>query len=474
MNPDENNSNQAEGVTPTTPAVPPTPETAPEVAQSSEAEAQSMENLDQVAADLANTAPADVAPDTTPVVEPQSTASEAAPETPATPEAPVAPETPTASEIPTTAEAPNASEVSVVQETPETPTVSTPEVTAMPVSEAIVAPDAPTTSDAPVEAAPFASETMPEATSAPEVSTTPETQTVAEAPTTEPTAEPASEPAADSFSTTSANFVDDASSGGNPEENSEGQPAAPAEDEPPLVPAEPVPGSIGSALAYSDTAPNHTIPVGKIAKAKKERKPLTKENLKLLIAIIVGVTLIAIVAVVIFFIINSGSKTSTTQPATNNTTPTNVVSSLTCTLTGDYATFSEYGMVVSGTEQLIAMYNNDELSSFGTTLTLTYTDEDTAKNGQYLVRDQYNTLVSNAGLTSDPFTSSYDAKGTTVTVTHQAEGADITSQNARILGLYVVKGEPITDIDTLLDIYETDGYTCVEKQKIAKAFLPTD
>ena len=95
--------------------------------------------------------------------------------------------------------------------------------------------------------------------------------------------------------------------------------------------------------------------------------------------------------------------------------------------------------------------------------TLTFTDEEAAKAAQLVERDSYSAMVRSAGLTDDPFTSSYDTNGITMTVTHQAEGEDINSKTARILGFYVVKGEPVTDIDTLLDTYETDGYTCVEK-----------
>ncbi len=454
MNPDENNTNQEGAVPPVAPAAPETPpmppeaspEIAPEVVPAPEApiapepiapepvpEVPAPEapaepeapNLDQVAADLANAAPADVAPDTTPA-EPEAAPETSVIEQPApevTPEAPIAPEIPP-------------------MDTPAVP----------PVPEAPIAPAAP--------------EVTPEA---PEAPATPENPAEAA-------------PQEDSYPSSSANFVDDAQ---NPEE----KPAETSpENEEPLVPAEPVPGSIGSALAYSDTAPNHAVPVGKTSKfklsfgkksaeapvtpdasaelastTKSGRKPLTKENLKLLIAIVGGVTLVAVVAVVIFFILNSGSKTSTTRPAENNDTQTNVVTSLTCTLSGDAEVFGAYGNVLSGNSQIIAMYSDDVLSSFGTTLKLTFDDEESAKNAQLTERNLYSSKIKNAGLTEDPFASSYDTSGKTMTATHQAEGDDIDSQSAKVLGFYVIKGEPQTDIDTLLDSYETDGYTCVQK-----------
>ena len=463
MNPDENNTNQ-EGNTPVEPPVSPEAPTTPENPSTPETP-----NLDQVAADLANTNPADMAPDAMSATESVAPATESSPEPTApapfepSPEAASTPVTPEASTMPETLVAP---EVPVAPESPATPAPATPEVS---VAEALAMPES--------SGVPEMSDPATPAPATPEAPTTPETPAAPEMPSEPET------PSTD-FST-GASFVNDTpASDEQPAEAS----ATNAEDEAPLVPADPVPGSIGSALAYSDTAPDHAVPVGKPSRfklsfgkksqaptgseasaaevAKPGRKPLTKENLKLLIAIVGGVALVAVIAVIIFFILNSGSKSSTTRPADDNSssnTPTNTVSSLTCTRSGDATVFSNYSSVVSGDEQIIAMYSNDTLSSFGSTLKLTFADEEAAKAAQLVERDSYSAMVRSAGLTDDPFTSSYDTNGITMTVTHQAEGEDIDSKTARILGFYVVKGEPATDIDTLLDTYETDGYTCVEK-----------
>ena len=461
MNPDENNTNstgeqpvtpdapiapEAMPETPVTPEAPATPETpvAPEPPFTPEApaapEAPAVDNLDQVAADLANAAPADIAPDTMPTAEQP------------VPEAPVAPESP-AVDQPTP------------EFTPENIAGAVPDMSAGPVApEAPFTPETPVNPEAPVAPEAMSTANQPMPPTAPEAM--PEAQAMPEAPAVEQPAPEApsmdgisGESQTDSYSTTSANFVGDATA---PAENSE-QPAS-DEEQPPLVPAEPVPGSIGSALAYSETAPDHAVPVGKPSKFKKSRQPLTKDNIKLLIAIVGGVTLVAVVAVIIFFIINSGSRNSTTRPADNNdNTPTNVVSSLTCTREGDETIFAEYGAVVSGSDQIIVMYSDDVLSSYGSTLTLKYADEETAKSGQLAIRERYNSKITSAGLTEDPFTSSYDTNGSTTTITHQAEADDITSKSAKVLDFTVLRGEPVTDIDTLLETYEADGYTCVEK-----------
>lgn len=469
MNPDENNNNQP-GDNPVAPEVtiapetPATPDSAPleqaiapevpadtpiapempEALEATEAPAEEQSaSLDQVAADLSAVA-TEANPDSAPVAEPSPEApiapettpepapfAEPSPEAPATPEAPVVPEAPAEPEMPVAPEPTPAPE-----STPTEPTLETQAET--PAEMPTEAPlETPLSTEAPI---------APEETPAPEITPEPLPE---DTPAPEETSAPAS-----------ANFVDDAPASPTP------APSSDDEEEEPLVPAEPVPGSIGSALAYSDTAPDHAIPVGKPLKVKKQRAPLSKENIKLLVMIIGGVTLVAIVAVVIFFVINSASNrsTSSTTPANNSSNNnSSVVSSLTCTRNGGADIFGTYGNVASGSEQVIAMYTNDNLTSFGTTLTLTYDSEDSANAGQIVARDIYNQKVASAGTTTDPFTSAYDVTGTTLTVTHQADGEDITDKNAKILGFYVIKGEPVTDIDTLLDNYESEDYTCVEK-----------
>ena len=67
------------------------------------------------------------------------------------------------------------------------------------------------------------------------------------------------------------------SSQANDEEEKEGIISS-SEEEPPLEPADPVPGSIGSELAYSETAPNHAIPVGKVKNHKRSIFKLKDET----------------------------------------------------------------------------------------------------------------------------------------------------------------------------------------------------
>ncbi|MBR2589072.1 hypothetical protein IKE84_01905 [Candidatus Saccharibacteria bacterium] len=421
-------------------------------------------------------------PETTSIETPATT-----PETPATtPEAPMASETPAVtpvasatSETPVTSVTP---ETSVASAAPETSTVtseaSTTTETSAAATDTLAAAPETTTS---TEPAPFAPVETPvigptsdlaNISSDTTIDSTPVDTTSIGATSTVDTTSNLDSSVADSSpveetnpttstdfttpeSTSSANFVGDA-----PEAP---KPASSDDEEEPLKPADPVPGSIGSALVYSDTAPDHAAPV---TKPKKQSKFDIKGNMKLIIIIIAAVVLVAVVVIVLLFIMNgnNSSKKVTTTPAQTTPAATEpTVSSLTCTLEGDGNSFVNYGAVVNGKEDIVAMYSDGELDSLGINMALNYENEDAAKSGATAAKKFYESTFAANNLTTDPFVSSYDTNGNTLTVTHQADGADIDSTNAKVLGLFVLRGEPITDIETLQDSYEEDGFTCVVK-----------
>lgn len=441
MNPEDNKDNQVGGAAPAaTPeavanALTPEAPAAEAPAASSAEPAAETPSLDQVAADLTAAAPEVAAEAATTPEAPATPATETpATETPVTP---IEPAVPVAAETPTTLDAPVSP---VASPNPETPGES----------PAPFAPGNPLTSESTVE--------------------TPATPSLTDP--VEETTPPASADftSTETESTTSASFIDDAPAAPKPAaENTDGE-------EEPLKPADPVPGSIGSALAYSDTAPDHAVPIGKPKKkilsplsagAENGKKKIDlKGNMKLIIIIIAAVVLVAVVVIVLLFVMNgnnSTKKTATTTPAqTVKNTP--VVSSLTCTLqSDDGAAFSNYGSVMNGTKSVVAMYSNDVLGSLGTTMTLNYGSAESANDGMGLARQEYANKYAAANLNVDPFTSTYDVAGTTLTVTHQADGEKIDNLNAKVMDLFVLRGEVITDIDTLQDSYEEDGFTCVTK-----------
>lgn len=246
------------------------------------------------------------------------------------------------------------------------------------------------------------------------------------------------------------------------------------EDEEPLVPAEPVPGSIGSAMAYSEDAPGHSVPVEK----PKKKKLLTKRDEKddgsveiggkkidsKKILIIVGIiVLIGIIAFVLFFVLGGSSQKKSTTKSTITTTPQSKESSLVCKKEGDGNAFSKYPQVVTGSEEIIVMYKDGILVSFGDNLKLNYETAEIASVRLGEIRSDYSSTYSNLKFTTDPFESAFNAKGTVITVSHQADGDIIDSSNAKVLGIPVLKGEVYSDIDSLQDNYESQGFTCTAK-----------
>ncbi len=416
MNPEENN-NQVPDADSLNQAIAPTPvpAPAPEVAPDSTPAAEAAPSLDQVAADLTSAA-----------------ATNTLDQAPATPAETSAPAEPTPITEPAPVAEPNPAE--------QTPAMPAPEP--MPASEPVPAPEPTPTAPANPFTEPVQPMPTPEPTpAAPEAPMMPENPTMPGATMTPEMQASPDMPGADAQA---ANIPV----------------STPAEEEPPLVPADPVPGSIGSAISYTDA----TTQPAEIEKPKKPAK-LSKDNIRLIAIIGAGIVIVAIVVIVIIAIVsNTGSKKSSNN---NNNTPaqptTPTVSSLTCTKEGGRDEFSAYGEVVSGKEDIVVMYSDGYLSSFGTNLSLGYENEDAAHAGEDASKNVYQQMLTASKLTTDPFDSSYNVVDNSLTVTHQADGDTIDETNARALGLYVVKGEVVDDPDTLIDNYETDGYTCVEK-----------
>ena len=405
---------------------------------------ESAPSLDQVAADLASAAMSNNL-ENAGATELSATSGDTtiAPETPTSPEAPIAPEAPTSPVAPNPVEDSNVSELSTATESPV-------------VAEESTTPEPPSTSNSSEQGVTPPSSPL-------DLSGDLETDSLG---------------ATNDFTNDGIPAEGDSNSDSSDENEDDSDKK---EEEIPLHPADPVPGSIGSAFAYSETAPDHSIPVPKPKKApkvKKEKEPTVDPSdptatstpkkalnkVRVILIAVLGVVLVGVVGVIIFFIANNSSDTTTTKKAdtSSNTPTTPVVSSLTCTREG-VKNFQQYGAVTSGAEQAIAMYSGDTLTSFGTMLSLKYASEDSASDGLSLAKELYNTQLENANLSADPFDSSFDSSASNVIITHQAEGSAITTKNARILGLSVANGTVATDIETISNNYESNGFTCEEK-----------
>lgn len=265
---------------------------------------------------------------------------------------------------------------------------------------------------------------------------------------------------------TSASFIGDAP---KPKEEK-----VESDDEEPLTPADPVPGSIGSAISYSEDAPNHSEPIKKPFKLKflkKEKNPEENEvtigkkklDTKKILIIVGAVLLVGVIAFVLFFVLGNPSKSSSTKKTTQLTTSKAVESNLVCKKEGGADAFSQYPEVVSGTEEIIAMYKDKALVSFGDNLTLNYDSSDVASVRLVDIKSNYVSAYSALKLTSDPFDTTFNSKGKTVTMSRQADGDDIDMTNAKLLGIPVLKGEVFDDIDSIQETFESQGFACTAK-----------
>ena len=249
----------------------------------------------------------------------------------------------------------------------------------------------------------------------------------------------------------------------------------------PMVTPEPTVPAPEPVFAASATDSIIEPAPGQNGKTKKSKK-LKIDNLKLILIIGAAVFLIAVIVIICLFIFN-GNNSSNKTSNTNNTNSSNsetantdnsnnsnssnkkasTVSSLTCTKQGGLDTFPTFGNVVSGKEDVVAMYTNDELTSFGTNLNLGYETEEAAEAGLATARKNYSNVLKNYNYSEDPFTSEYNIEGSSINVIHQADGDEIDTSNAKIFGFYVIRGEVATDAETLTDMFESNGYTCSQK-----------
>ncbi len=244
------------------------------------------------------------------------------------------------------------------------------------------------------------------------------------------------------------------------------------EDDEPLVPADPVPGSIGSAIEYSEDAPNHSVPVKKPSKKFFSRDKENDNDItigkktvdtKKILIIIGAVLLVAVVAFVLFFVLGNPSKSSTVKKTTQLTTSKVVETNLICNKEGDGKVFTQYPDITSGSEEIIAMYKDRMLISFGDNLELKYDSTDIAESRLSEIRSNYAKLYSSLDYSTDPFGTSFNSKNGTVSISRQADGDKINTASAKLLGIPVLKGELFDDIDSLQETFELQGFTCSTK-----------
>ena len=139
---------------------------------------------------------------------------------------------------------------------------------------------------------------------------------------------------------------------------------------------------------------------------------------------------------------------------------------LTCTLNSTPETLAAIGNASSATQELVAAYKNEKLSSISSTVSAVYPDALQAFGGFDAIRSAWNSNVIANGLPTDPFTSTYRIAGNKVSVTHEATAAELTSQSAPLMALGGSgDGAVDTSLKTITDLYKSASYTCSQEDQ---------
>ena len=240
---------------------------------------------------------------------------------------------------------------------------------------------------------------------------------------------------------------------------------------PPIKPAAPVPGSIGSAKSYEDYQTDEANRANKEAdkaareadRAHKDASTKKTTGTGLILGIVIAA--IAVIAAVIFAImVLTGEKPKQATTPTPAPEPEPAFSSVTCTKPISGAELSALGNATEAEITYTATYYDDELNDLSEKTIITYADATSAQAAAPLLKDAYESTLALINISEDPFDSTYPVSDKTLTITHLADADDITSDNFAIFGLQVNSdGVVETDIDAIEKLYTGKDFTCVVK-----------
>ncbi len=265
----------------------------------------------------------------------------------------------------------------------------------------------------------------------------------------------------------------------------------------PIKAADPVPGSIGSAVSvpFGD-APAQTgaavapTPVNNVAFNSNPSTsfssnptgtgPAAKTSLlankKLLMIIgIAAAALVMLIAIVIVILGSGNGKTNNQSqgggqgvisPDPDPNPWEGQKSVLSCTYEYNEDELIDLGEALEGTETMIGEFNDEQLVSITRTTELVYDDEDMATEGKGLIRDIYIEQYQDLDFESDPFTSTYSLNGLVLTATHKAEDVDeIDETNMDIFLISTDKNKEIDFSQNAIEkTYKGLDYVCSVKK----------
>ena len=156
-------------------------------------------------------------------------------------------------------------------------------------------------------------------------------------------------------------------------------PATPEEnfDNTPIVPAAPVPGSIGSAKSFADVQREEQERAARIAAAKAAGGNGSKMNPKTLILIAIVAILLIGGGIFAVIMMNSGKKQPQADPTPVSYDP--VIENRTCSADLEKST-TDFFASTGGTEDIEMTFTDDSLSAISKKFTLNFADEATLTN----------------------------------------------------------------------------------------------
>ena len=272
----------------------------------------------------------------------------------------------------------------------------------------------------------------------------------AEAPLETPAVDPSVAPApeAPAYGMASSDFTSDPSVAAAPEQ--------PVEDLPPIEPAAPVPGSIGSSQSYTEPAP---APVDAAAPAAPKKNKTT-------LILIIALVAIAAVGGIIFAIVMMNSGSSSNNNSGNNNTAVTIPdepinSTLSCTKEATAEELSTAGSATSWSSAITVKYEDDTMTEYSEVSTIIYGNKDDASFAlNNIFKTNYNSAVAAAGYSEDPFDSYYRRVDNTLTITHTASSSVITTKNAAIINIPVDDDGLDTSESSVQKNFEKLNYVC--------------
>ena len=331
-----------------------------------------------------------------------------------------------------------------------TPAATVPEVPATPASPVSAEPAPATPVAAPVAETPVMETPAMDTTAAPIADPDPLAGAVESLSSAPLDVNSSAEPVSDYAQPAAPNFANDPTVAAAPEKNNE--------DQSPIQPAAPAPGSIGSSTSYTDY---------QAAATQAAAAPAKKKSKTTLILLIVVLAILLIGGGIFAFVMLSGNKSSNSNTGNNNSsTPAPSVPvemTLVCATTRSPEDLVSAGGATVWDEEMTIKYEDDDITKITDVSTVEYPDSATAKAGIENFKNYYASLLSSAGLTSDPFDSRYARVDGTLTITYTGLGERLNAQNAVIFNLPVEDDELKSDPESVKAYFTEKNYTCQEK-----------